>query len=466
MLLGIDLGTSYFKALLVSPDGRVLGLGRVPLYPVERGPGFQELPLGEFFAAVGGAVNQALQAAGLKAAEIRAVSYSSQTNSFLLEDRSGTPLTPVILWSDKRVKTVEEPLEAIFEHPGFRAVTGLGLKTNGFCMSKADWIKRNEPEIWGKTARLYTLADYLTYRLTGERQGDAGTAALLGFWNTRDMRWWDFALEQLGLDPSMLSRLHLPGSPAGSCAGPLAADLGIPASAAFALGSLDHHAAAIGAGIGNLSTMTESTGTVLAAVALTKGFSPEKNSATGPHIDPGEYYKVAFNNNGAACLEWYNKNYAPELDLEELNRRAALVPPGADGLRAAVMPHTQPALSGFSGGGSCGHGHYARAMMEGVASSLAQLINIASEGRPPQRIVAAGGGAKSDLWLQIKADISGLSFLRNSSGEPGAYGAAMFAAAAAGYYNSVSEVSRSWVTPGREFAPDPDRHALYRGLPM
>ncbi len=462
MLLGIDLGTSYFKALIVSPEGEVLGLGREALHPIERGPGFQELPLGDFYAAVCGAVHQALLESGSKAGDIRGVSYSSQTNTFLLEDGSGKPLTPLILWSDKRVKTVEEPLAAIFEHPDFTAVTGLGIKTSGFCMSKADWIRRNEPSLWDRTARLTTLADFLSCRISGERLGDAGTAALLGFWNTRDMCWWDFALGKLGITPSMLPRLLRPGSPAGTCAGPLAAELGIPTKAAFAVGSLDHHAASIGAGIGNLSSMTESTGTVLAAIALTKGFSPEKNSASGPHVKPGEFYKVAFNNNGGACLEWYSRNFTPGLDLQELNRLAARVPPGAEGLRAAVMPHTQSSLNGFSGtGAGCGHGHYTRAMMEGVASSLANLITVASAGRPPERIVAAGGGAKSDLWLQIKADISGMSFLRNSSGEPGAYGAAMFAAAAAGYYDSTDEVSRSWIVPGREFLPDPERHALY-----
>ena len=174
----------------------------------------------------------------------------------------------------------------------------------------------------------------------------------------------------------------------------------------------------------------------------------------GPGTDEGSFYQLAFDGNGASVLEWYQKTYAPSLMLQELDRLAEAVPAGCDGLVALPSANRYPGLEGFTGRSDRhGHGHFARAIMESVANSLLELVKLLFDGQIPEKMVAAGGGAKSALWLQINADLLGTTFITTISPDTACQGAAMIAAKAAGWFDSLNDASESWLAAEKVFHP-------------
>ena len=436
LVLGIDLGTSYFKLGLFDREGALCGLGRVPVGK-ETGDGRCELPVERFWESLQVGLSQALGQAAATADNIVALAYSSQANSFLLLDRNNDPLTPLILWPDARAENIDPAVKALWERNDFLATTGMGLECGSvLAVAKIKWFQEHQPELWAKMCRIMTLSDYLTFSLTGKPVGDSGTASLLGLLDVKKGQWWDDALEAVGIFPEQLSTPLRPGTVAGSVTPAGARALGVPEGIPFVVGSLDHHMAAIGAGVGHIAPASVSFGTVLACLKYSDTFAPSEGGCTGVGMEDGSFYQLAFDANGASVLEWYQQIYAPDLTLEELNRLAKAVSAGCDGLVALPSAKTYPGLEGFTGRSEHhGHGHFFRAIMESVSNSLLELVKQLFDEQMPGKMVAVGGGAKSDLWLQINADMLGTTFATTSSPDTACQGAAMLAAKEAGWLN-------------------------------
>ena len=433
-VLGIDLGTSYFKQGLFDRDGNCFGISRVTVEK-DIGDGTAcELPTERFWKLLQNSLKDACKQAKVEPAEIKAIGYSSQANSFVLLDNSDLPLTPLILWPDERSKQIYTEVKQLWKREDFLQTTGLGIGcSNQLCINKLLWFKENRPDIWEKTSHIMTISDYLTFSLTGQYAGDAGTASLLGLLDLQELKWWDEAFDILGIDGSMFSEPLRPGTVAGSICKSGQELLGLKTTIPFAVGSLDHHIAAIGAGVGQIADMSESTGTVLACVNFTKKYNPKKNICIGPGIKRESFYQLAFNENGASALEWYQKKYAPNLSIEQLVQMAEKIKPGCDNLVALPSANQYENLTGFKNlTDKHNHGYFVRAIMESTAKSLAELVNELCKERKPKPIVATGGGAKSGLWLKIKADMLGAEFITIECDEPACKGAAILAAAAIG----------------------------------
>ena len=273
----------------------------------------------------------------------------------------------------------------------------------------------------------------------------------------------DAALEAAGLERAMLSAPLAPGACAGAVGTSGARTLGLRAGIPFAVGSLDHHCAALGAGLGTLAPMSESTGTVLAALRATDDYRPDAAYCVGPGVGGRGYYQLAFRPNGAGAFDWYQRTHAPHATLEDLSQLAADVPPGAEGLVARPQPDSYPELEGFLDV-RADHtpGHYARAIFESVAASLVDLVENLSPAAPPERLVATGGGARSDAWLQVKANLLGLPVIRPACAEPACLGAALFAAVARGWFPAVEAAAAAMVRPERPFETQPAAAEAYR----
>ena len=494
VVLGIDLGTSWFKLGVIDRDGRLAGLGRIPLPAPEPGSARRELPVAWFRQALADGTGQACRQAGVAPAAIKAVSYASQANSFLALDGDFRPLTPLILWPDERARPAEPAVAALWARDDYLPVTGMSLRGPQLCAAKLGWLRARRPALWGRIRRLMTVSDYLTHTLTGETAGDEATAALLGFWDVAGHRWWPEALGLLEVPSAWLSTLSAPGTPVGNTGGEGAAALGLERAAVFAVGSLDHHAAAIGAGCGSLAAVSESTGTVLACLAETERFEPREECCLGAADREGRFFKLAFNENGASALQGYRDLHAPRLSVEELAERAGGAPPGCEGLVALPRSDRFPGLQGFrlrppaagtrrppgvlspaarrleqllaappgpaTAVPDALHGYFARAVMESTAASLGELLRVIG-GAGTERLAATGGGARSDLWLQIKADLLGVEVLATSCPEPACYGAGMLAAVAAGWFRDRREAAAAWIRPRRRFQPGPAARARY-----
>ncbi len=462
LFVGIDLGTTFFKAAVFSREGKLLGLGRAPLEKYESADRC-ESPADAFWELLRQIVQEALQHAGVAPEDISALAYSSQANSFVLLDAAGECLTPLILWPDRRAQSIVEHGACLRSQEELLAIAGLGLDGCESCYYKLEWLRQREPHIWSQVRFVQTISDYLVFGLTGKRLGDMSTASLTGMWDQQKECWWPQPLERLGISIDALSKPLRTGSLVGPLSETGARRIGLTPGTLLASGALDHYMAALGAGIGSLAGVCESTGTVLACIALSKQFQPQPASCVGPAIVQGEYYRLAFNDTGTSNLDWYQKNCAPELSIPELIRLAEDVPPGSLGLRAEPDLKGTTLDTNFKNmAPSHQHGHFVRAIIEGNALALSHLIKKLHPGPMPAQILATGGGARSETWLQLKADLLGMDVLKVDCEEPACQGAAMIAAVAAGCISSMEEASTLFHRIQQRFHPNPMQHALYR----
>ncbi|MGH8018172.1 MAG: FGGY family carbohydrate kinase [Opitutaceae bacterium] len=310
LLLGIDLGTSYFKVGLFDAAGVLKGLGRVAVEKDVSVPGRSELPVSRFWALLEGALAEALAQAGAGAGEIAAVSHASQANSFVLLDGADAPLTPIVLWTDARAEPLSPGLEAFSRRVEFARTVGFAGWSGGFAVAKWRWFQEHEPGLWARVRRVLTMADYMTFALTGQRAGDASTASFLGLYGLARRQWWAPALTACGVEASQLSWPVTPGTLVGRTVPQAAELLGLPAKVPFAVGGLDHHVAALGSGIGRFADVSISTGTVLAALTLVPAAEPCAGCYHGPHFDGARFYRLAFDPAGAGQLEEYQRQCA------------------------------------------------------------------------------------------------------------------------------------------------------------
>lgn len=434
LLLGIDLGTSYFKVGLFDGTGALKGLGRVAVGAQSWGDGRVELPAPAFWQRLRRGLAEALNQAAAGTDDIVGISYSSQANTFLLLDGADRELTPLVFWTDQRARPLDPGLAAFGATSEFARTTGMpGISPQG-TPAKCLWFAQNQPAIWSRARQVMTISDYLAFGLTGRRVGDASTAVLTGVYDLPNRSWWPAALARFGIDENQLSTPMLPGTPCGLTSARAAELLGLPPGVPFAVGALDHHAAALGAGIGQLADASLSTGTVLAALMLTDRVIPEAGCIHGPHFAGRNYYRLTFDPNGAGQLEEFQRRRAPELGIEELLRQAE---------HAGEVPDA----------GSIGLGAAVNEILRRISRSQLRLLSQVAHIHTVRKVTATGGGARSPYWLQLTADTLGLPVIAVASPERACLGAAVFAATAAGLWPDINTAAANMVRAAREFAP-------------
>jgi xylulokinase len=430
LLLGIDLGTSYFKAALFDLRGTLKGLGRVAVEKSTPAPGRVELAPTRFWELLRQAVQEALREAEARPGDITGLSYSSQASTFLLLDHQDRPLTPLIIWLDTRGESLEESLVAFSRTSRFHETIGFHGVSGQSAVSKWRWFQQHEPILWGRTSRVMTISDYFSFALTGERVGDAGTASFLGLFDQSRRAWWPAALSAFEIESDKLSSPLLPGSACGQTSVQATDLLGLPAGIPFAVGSLDHHAGAIGAGLERFARLSITTGTVLAALGLVDRVQCRRDCFHGPHFDGKAYFCLAFDPAGAGRLEAYQQQLAPTHSIDRLL-----------------------ALAADSNHGSDPHGPAVRRLLTEIAVTHRTLVERIAGTDFHGSILATGGGARSPLWLQIKADVLGHTMVTSRSPEQGCLGAAIFAAVAGRHYGSLSEAQAAMTEAGDSFLP-------------
>ncbi|OHB56890.1 MAG: hypothetical protein A2Y12_03030 [Planctomycetes bacterium GWF2_42_9] len=423
--LGIDLGTSYFKFGIYDDALNLKGLGRVALEKNVGSGNLCEIPSRTFIQLLQKGIDQACQQANITAKDINTVGYSSQANSFLLLDKDNAPLTPLILWPDTRAKYLYQEVIRLWQENDFLQMTGMGIEPSPqLCINKLLWFKKNQPEIWQQTKHILTISDYIVHLFTNEKAGDMGTASLLGLMDCQTGKWWDKAFDILQIDIQLFAKRLRVGTKINT--GTTSEELfGIKKGTEFYLGSLDHHIAAMGAGLGKIADMSESTGTVLACVNFTDIYQSKRNVCISPWKE-NHYCQLTFDGNGAVSIEWYQKKFASQYSIEELIKLAEKAG-SSEGLKAKHTSFNYDTIEAAFEGikKTHTHGNFIYAMMESTAYTLNELINKLCSDNKPQKIVATGGGAKSDLWLKIKSDITGCEFVKIVCPEPATLGAAI-----------------------------------------
>lgn len=461
--LGIDLGTSFFKAGVFDETGKLYGLGRHPVKKESSVGNSCELDVAVFWETLTSCIGDAVKEANISSTQIDALSYSSQANSFILLDESDHPLTPLILWSDQRVEEESVQLKELVSGRDFLYRTGLGIPPGTHSLiAKVGWFQRQQPYVWEKARRIMSISDYLVFMLTGNPVSDMSTSSMTGLLDVQKGEWWQEALDTLGIDKKQLSTLSNVGSFTGNLTEKAVELVGLPPGIMIFSGGLDHHMVAIGAGIPYSGNISESTGTVLACVNYQKEYNPRVDVNIARGLDDNHYFQMAFNTNGATALDWYQLNHAPEFSIHALLAMAEGVAPGCEGVVAKPSTDEYEGLKGFTGAnGDHTHAHFVRAILESTSLSLGELIE-ELDGSGTLAIVPSGGGARSRLWLQIKADMLNRVFLLPDSGELACKGAAMLCVVGMSCFKDMDEAIENQKIYKEAIHPDPVQVEKYK----
>ena len=465
-ILAIDLGTTYFKFSLFDDRGRLGEMCRIAP-PVERdSTGRVELPVDGFCQAILRGLSELRSVANGCLDDVAAVTFATQTNSFVLLDAADRPLTPLILWQDARAAQLTPEVRARCDIPGFQATTGLHPIDFQYMPAKLLWLQRESPETWKRSRRLCLMSDYLTFLMTGRHVTESGAAGLTGLVDIHRCGWYPEMLDTFEIDSRQLPAIVRAGTDLGTIATKAADRFGLPTTCRFVVGCLDQYAGAIGVGNVEPGRISETTGTVLASVRCSDRFTaqPDTGVYQGPAFHAGWYWQMAVGQISANYLHWYRDCMPERPDFDRLTSLAESVEPGSAGLRLrgdVAMTHPSTVFEGLTDLHT--DGHKVRCIMEAVACALDEQVAALAGGHRPAEIVCAGGAARSCAWLQIKADVLGLATTATDCAEPTSLGAAVLAKASL-EATEVPRVARQWVHLKPPQRPNLERHRQYRQL--
>ena len=478
LLLGIDIGTSSAKVVLFDPaTARVIAVAARE-YPIHKpAPDRAEQNAEDWWTASVDAVNEALEKAGRR--DVAGIGFSGQMHGGVLLDEAGAIVRPAIIWADLRT-TAE--VEAGLERVGARqhaAIAGT-LPAAGFFAPTLLWLARHEPESLQRAATLLMPKDYVRFRLTGLFGTDITDAAATALFDVTRREWSPLLVEAYEAPPSLLP----PVSASAEVAGPLLPEaariLGLEPDIPVVFGCADQPAQAIGNGViapGLASVTTGSGGQVFTPLRFTSDRAPsDPRLHVFNHAAPHTWYVLGAILSAGLSLRWLRG--ITGLDgvasaYAQFSSEAGALEPGADGLiflpylAGERTPHMDPAARGAFIGLSYHHtrGHLARAVMEGVAFALRQALELSlALGGEVSTIIAAGGGAESDVWRQIQADVFGLPLQQTLLPEQAGVGAALLAGVGAGVYPTIEAACERVVRYGPVTEPDAERHARYNAL--
>jgi xylulokinase len=481
LLLGIDVGTTGARAILVDPgDGRVVA-GATREYPLHTPkPLWAEQDANDWWRGVVGAVQDALKAAGTR--DVAAVGLSGQMHGVVLMDGAGEPLGPSLIWCDGRSQA---QCDAITSKVG--ATRLIELTSNpalvGFSAPKLLWVRENDPKQFERAKTFLLPKDFIRFRLTGERASEVSDASGTLLFDVAKRQWSREMLSALGIDPGLLPAVHESPVVSGRVRADVAAELGLPAGTPVVGGGGDQAAGAVGSGIvrrGLVSSTIGSSGVVFAH-SDAPARDPGGRVHTFCHAVPGAWHVMGVTQGAGLSLRWFRDEVVGALEREAAEKAgrdvyevmaasASEAPAGCDGLvflpylMGERTPHLDPQARGVWFGLTAAHrrAHLTRSVMEGVAYSLRDCLDIlVAMGVPVDEIRASGGGGRSALWRQIQADVFGRTVLTVNAAEGPAYGAALLAGVGAGRWGSVPEACDATIAVTSRLDPDASRSAVY-----
>jgi xylulokinase len=465
-LLAIDLGTTYFKLSLFDREGHLRDTCQIAPPLVATRPGWMELSAEAFEKTIARGIADLRSRIRGDLTDLAAVTFATQTNSFVLLDSEHRPLTPLVLWPDRRAAQLDAEVRSRCNVPQFAATTGLPQIDFQCMAAKLLWLQNESPEIWKRTNKLCLISDYLTLLMTGKHVTEAGAAGLTGLVDIHRCRWYPEMLANFNVDLLQMPDIVRAGTDLGPIDPRAAERFGLPASCRFVVGCLDQYAGAIGVGNVEPGLISETTGTVLATVRCADRFAAQPDDAVrqGPAFREGLYWQMAVGLISANYLHWYRDRLPDRPDFDRLTALAEQVELGSDGLRLradVVLTDPEEVFQGLTV--RHGHGHKVRCILESVACALDDQVAALANGSRPGHIRCAGGAARSKVWLQIKADVLGMPTAATGCPEPTSLGAAVLARASLDG-TEVRTVARQWAHLQPPHHPDPNRHQRYRVL--
>ena len=480
LFLGIDIGTSGVKALLIDEQGTIQASAMVE-YPIYTPfPLWSEQEPEDWWQGTIKVLHQLVQKAGNRSKQIFAIGLTGQMHGAVFLDKQNRVIRRALLWNDQRTSKECEQITGIIGRERLIQIAGNPALT-GFQAPKILWLRNNEPEAYEKLAKVLLPKDFIRYKLTGEYASDCSDAAGALLLDLKKRDWSREILEKLSIPISWLPKVYEGSQITGTLMPGIADLLGIPAGIPVVAGGGDNAAAAVGTGIVRQGLVSSSIGTSGVIFAHSDGlsFDPEGRLHTFCHAVPMKNHLMAVTLSAGNSFRWLRDTFreivpTPSekgIGYSELTALASKVDVGSEGLiflpflNGERTPHLDPYATGAFVGLTSRHtaGHIARAVMEGVVFSLMDGLEIMrTMGVPIDQVRAIGGGGKSDLWCQMQADVFGCEVVNLEVEEGPAYGAALLAIAADQDADGVSRISEECVRTKTARHPNDEHNSRYQ----
>ncbi len=471
-LLGIDVGTSATKAVLIDETGRVIkqASAEYPLYTPQ--PTWAEQDPADW----AGAIRKCIAEIGERRPD--AIGLTGQMHGMVALDAADQVVRPAILWCDQRTELECRQIDDVLGAQAVRSVTGNPPLT-GFQLPKILWMRNNEPENFAATKSVLLPKDYARFLLTGVKATDVSDASGVGALDLRKRDWWREGIEGLGLDARLFPRVLESSEPSGETRATTDGTATILEPGILVVaGAGDQAAGAVGTGAVTRGTVSVSLGT--SGVVFSSLDSPEPDPTGAAHVfchANGGWHAMGVMLSCGGSVKWARDILIQGGDYKEFDQEAQSVAAGSDGLTflpylsGERCPHNDPAARGAFAGLTLSHAraHMARAVLEGATFGLADCLDrLVSLGVSGDEIRVTGGGAKSDVWMQMLADVLRAKCVRIEGDEGPAFGAAILAGVGVGIWTDLGAACMRTVRTGKGFEPSETdyTHALarYRSL--
>ncbi len=482
LLLGLDVGTTSVKAGVFDADGRQLAaVGRE--YRIDHpAPDRAEIDAETWWRSSVAAIREALAAPGVNARRVVAIAISSQGETVVAVDDSGHPLGRAVVWLDNRAVAEARELADRFDAAVVYERTGVPAINPTWTACKLSWWRRHDPVTFATAHRFLLVEDFVLHRLTGRFVSEGGVQCTTLLYDIRERGWWAPMLDAVGIERERLPELVDPGTVVGPLTRDAASALGLSERVLVVAGGMDQGVGAVGVGNMDPGVVSESTGGALTLQASVDepGGDPTRQTPVYVHAAPSRYLYCPVCPTGGMTLTWFRDQFgADELAraardggnaYDLLTGLAAGVAPGADGLTmlphlmGAFSPEYVPEASGVFFGFTLHHrrAHFVRAVLEAVAFMLRRNLEmLAVAGSTATEIRSHGGGARSALWNQVKADVCGLPVVTLRGEDAAVRGDAMLAGVATGVFPDLARAAAAMIVIRDRYEPDPATYAAY-----
>ncbi len=476
LFVGVDIGTSGTKAILVDRRGNVTASATVahPLYTPR--PGWAEQRPQDWWKSAVAAIRKVCRAHPDAAKQIQSVGLSGQMHSSVFLDATNRVIRPALLWCDGRTTAECRTITQRLGEDRLRAET-CNPALEGFTLPKILWLRTHEPAAFRRLTKVILAKDYVRYRLTDAVITEPSDASATLMYDTARLRWSEEVMKELRLPLSLLPAVGRSAEILSRVSPAAAQETGLLAGTPVVGGGADNACGALGVGIvaaGEAVASWGTSGTILAPTARPK-VDPAMRVHTFCHVVPDTWYLMGVMLTAGGAFAWHRDTLARELrdnpDANAiLNDEAARVPIGADGLtflpylQGERTPHRDAAARGAFVGISLAHtrAHLSRAVLEGIAFGMRDALTILRGLKLPlRRILLTGGGARSPFVRQLQADVYGLPVARVNREEGPAYGAALLAAVGAGAFPDLAAACRATLKRLPAQRPNAARHRAF-----
>ena len=467
-ILSIDAGTTSVKTVLFDTYGTEI-VSKVNEYELKKpAPDFLEVDPETYWQAAVRGIAGIMRESGVLPERIRAVGVTSQGETLIVLDSNGRPLRNAIVWLDNRSVREAKHIAQHFDRKTVYEITGQQEIVPTWTVTKIMWLREHEPDVFRRAAKFLLVEDYLIYRLTGVYATAHSLCPSTLYYDLKNGCWWKEMLDFAGISSGQLPELKN----AGDTVGNVSADIGLSKNTAVTVAPIDQVAATVGSGNIIPGMVTETTGSALAVcAALTETVcDPQMRIGLFRHAVKGQYILMPWVPTAGMVLRWFRDEFCDGMDYSAMSELAGKVQAGSDGLitlphlSGAFCPDVNPAARGVFYGMTMSHkrGHFIRSIFESVAFMLRDCVVMLEElGIDSQKVYSLGGGSRSQLWLQIKADVLNKTIVVPESREATCLGTAVLAAHGTGIYSSLEDAVRNMVRFEKEYTPSPKDAELY-----